>query len=533
MATPKAAVSSPRPSKRRRPNILYVMFDQLAPQFLPSYGHKVVEAPTLSRLAAEGVQFDSAYTNSPLCAPGRFSMMAGQLCSKIGAWDNAAEFPSAVPTFAHYLRLAGYRTCLSGKMHFVGPDQLHGFEDRLTTDMYPGDFGWTPTWEEPKKIHWWFHNMLSVTEAGPYDRSLEMEHDDEVAYTTQRWLYEHARGNDERPFLLCASFMQPHDPYLGPRADYDAYREDDIDLPLVPYVAPTKREAVGKRMYDLYDRDEYRVTERHVRAARRGYYAMITYSDRLLGRVLETLEETGLADNTIIVVSADHGDMLGERGLWYKMNFFEHSTRVPMIIHAPAALKTRCVQEHVSLMDLLPTFCDIATDGKGIAYAAPIDGHGLLGLAGGSSNGWLNTVFGEYMAEGTFEPAFMIRRDRWKYISCLGDLPQLYDVSADPHELQNLANDPKHRKVANAFAAEVAAKWDSADIRARVVESQRNRILVQEAILKGKITPWDFQPFQDASKQYNRNYGAELYDTDRRARIPFRPEPRKDGKKAR
>ena len=147
-------------------------------------------------------------------------------------------------------------------MHFVGPDQLHGFEDRVTTDMYPGDFGWTPTWEEPKKIHWWFHNMLSVTEAGPYDRSLEMEHDDEVAYTSRRWLHEHARGNDERPFMMCVSFMQPHDPYLGPRADWDSYREDEIDMPVVPYIAPAKREAVGRRMYDLYDRDEYRVTER-------------------------------------------------------------------------------------------------------------------------------------------------------------------------------------------------------------------------------------------------------------------------------
>ncbi len=111
----------------------------------------------------------------------------------------------------------------------------------------------------------------------------------------------------------------------------------------MPYVAPSKREAVGKRMYDVYDRDEYRVTERHVRAARRGYYSMITYSDRLLGQVLTALEETGQADNTIVVVSADHGDMLGERGLWYKMNFFEHSARVPMIIHAPNALKPRRV----------------------------------------------------------------------------------------------------------------------------------------------------------------------------------------------
>jgi choline-sulfatase len=532
MAKRKAASPAPNLAKKRRPNILYVMFDQLAPQFLPSYGHKVVKAPNLTRLAAEGVQFDSAYTNSPLCAPGRFSMMAGQLCSRIGAWDNAAEFPSSVPTFAHYLRLAGYRTCLSGKMHFVGPDQLHGFEDRLTTDMYPGDFGWTPTWDEPKRIHWWFHNMLSVTEAGAYDRSLEMEHDDEVAYTSQRWLYEHARGNDHRPFMMCVSLMQPHDPYLGPRADYDAYREDEIDMPVVPYVAPAKREAVGKRMYDLYDRDEYRVTERHIRAARRGYYAMITYSDRLLGQVMRTLEETGQADNTIVVVSADHGDMLGERGLWYKMTFFEHSTRVPMIVHAPKALKPRQVAENVSLMDLLPTFCDIATDGKGVRYAAPVDGHGLLGLAAGSRKDWPDTVFGEYMAEGTFQPAFMIRRNKWKYVACAGDPPQLYDVAADPHEVKNLADDPKQARIARDFAAEAAAKWDSAAIRAQVIESQHNRVLIQDALLKGKITPWDFQPFQDASKQYNRNYGAELYDTDRRARIPQRPEPKKDGKKA-
>jgi choline-sulfatase len=375
--------------------------------------------------------------------------------------------------------------------------------------------------------------MLSVTEAGPYDRSLEMEHDDEVAYTAQRWLYEHARGNDRRPFMLCVSFMQPHDPYLGPRGDYDAYREDDIDLPVVPYVAPTKREAVGKRMYDLYDRGEYRVTERHIRAARRGYYAMITYSDRLLGHVLRALKEIGKADDTITVISADHGDMLGERGLWYKMTFFEHSTRVPMIIHAPGTLRPRQVGEHVSLIDLLPTFCDIATGGKGVSYAAGVDGASLLGVAAGSATGWSNTVFGEYMAEGTFQPAFMIRRDRWKYVSCAGDPPQLYDVAADPHELCNLAEEPKHSAVARAFAAEVSAKWDSAAIRARVVESQSNRVLIQEALLNGRIAPWDFQPFQDASKQYNRNYGAELYDTDRRARIPLRPEPKKDGRKAR
>lgn len=529
----KRGTAAPAVSRRLRPNILYVMFDQLAPQFLPSYGHKVVQAPTLARLAGEGVQFDSAYTNSPLCAPARFAMMAGRLCSRIGAWDNAAEFPAGEPTFAHYLRLAGYRTCLSGKMHFVGPDQLHGFEDRVTTDMYPGDFGWTPTWDEPERIHWWFHNMLSVVEAGPYDRSLEIEHDEEVAFAARRWLYEHARGNDKRPFALCVSFMQPHDPYLGRRAEWELYRDDDIDMPATPPVAPSGRTSVERRMYDLYDRGEYRVTRRHVRAARRAYYAMITHGDRLLGDVLAALRETGQADRTVVVVSADHGDMLGERGLWYKMNFFEHSARVPLIVHAPFLPGPRRVSRHVSLVDLLPTFCEIATDGGRTDYAAPLDGASLLPLAAGSAEGWPDTVLGEYMAEGTFQPAFMIRRGRWKYVACAGDGPLLYDLEADPHELSSLADDPKHAKVATAFAEEAARRWDSDAIRAAVVASQRRRILVQQALLAGRITAWDFQPFQDASKQYNRNYGAELYDTDRRARIPRRPEPKKDGRKAR
>src|SRR5262249_17622694 len=146
-----------------------------------------------------------------------------------------------------------------------------------------------------------------------------------------------------------------------------------------------------------------------------------------------------------------HGDMLGERGLWYKMTFFEHSTRVPMIVHAPKELRPRSVAQNVSLMDLLPTFCTIATEGKGTDYAAAVAGKSLLGLATGSSEGWSNTVFGEYMAEGTFQPAFMIRRDQWKYVSCAGDPAQLYDVTADPHELRNLAGDPGHAKLSQTF----------------------------------------------------------------------------------
>ena len=135
----------------KQPNILLIVTDQLAAPALPVYGHPVVKAPHISALAEGGVLFESAYCNSPLCAPSRASMMTGQLPSRIGAYDNAAAFPADEPTFAHYLHDAGYRTVLSGKMHFIGPDQLHGFEERLTTDIYPADFGWTPDWEHPER----------------------------------------------------------------------------------------------------------------------------------------------------------------------------------------------------------------------------------------------------------------------------------------------------------------------------------------------------------------------------------------------
>ena len=154
------------------PNILIVMADQMAAAFLPIYGHPLVRAPTIQALGGDGVVFDSAYCASPLCAPSRASFMSGLLPSRTRVYDNAAEFGADIPTFAHALRLRDYRTILSGKMHFCGPDQLHGFEQRLTTDIYPADFNWTPDWARPEYRPSWYHNMSSVQDAG-FVRALE------------------------------------------------------------------------------------------------------------------------------------------------------------------------------------------------------------------------------------------------------------------------------------------------------------------------------------------------------------------------
>ncbi len=201
----------------KKPNILILMADQLAAGALPAYGNRVARTPAIDALAERSVVFDAAYCNAPLCAPSRAVFLSGRLPSMTGAYDNAAEFAADTPTFAHHLRLSGYRTILAGKMHFCGPDQLHGFEERLTTDIYPADFGWTPDWQHPEARPDWYHTMDSVTQAGPCVRTNQTDFDEEVVFNARRKLFDIARGADRRPFCLTVSLTHPHDPFVIPQ----------------------------------------------------------------------------------------------------------------------------------------------------------------------------------------------------------------------------------------------------------------------------------------------------------------------------
>ena len=326
----------------KRPNILFIMADQLAPQVLSAWGGPRVRTPHLDRLAEQGVVFENAYCNFPLCAPARFSMLSGRLPSRIGAFDNAVEFPASTPTFHHYLRLAGYRTCLAGKMHFVGPDQLHGYEERVTTDVYPADFLWSPDWRlDDESWLEWYHGMDAVLDAGPHRRSVNIAYDDEVEFEAVRWLHEHADGADDRPFALTVSFISPHDPYLAPPGWWERYRDVEIDPPRVPDIALEDRDPHSRRHWFLTGRHRDEVGESDVLRMRRAYYAVTSCVDAKVGRLLETLGRIGAADDTLVVFTSDHGDSLGERGLFFKMSFFEWSVRVPLIVHAPFAFAPR------------------------------------------------------------------------------------------------------------------------------------------------------------------------------------------------
>jgi len=512
-----------RATQTQSPNILVIMMDQLSALALRRYGGYTAKTPNLDRLANESTVFQNAYSNSPLCAPARFVFMSGQLPSRIGAYDNAAEFHSEIPTFAHYLRLQGYQTALSGKMHFIGADQLHGFESRLTTDIYPADFGWTPDAEHPdQRFDWWMHNMLSVKQAGVAEYTNQLEFDDETGHRSVQKLYDLARQGDPRPFCLVTSFTHPHDPYAARQRYWDRYREDEIQMPTVPAMSFEALDPHSRRLYKAAATDQYEINEEDVRNARHAYFANIAYLDDWIGDLLRTLEDTGQLDSTAILLTSDHGDMVGERGLWYKMSFFEWSSRVPLILRLPGEQGGRRVQTPVSLLDVLPTLVDIAADGgEPVAYAAPVDGESLLPLL---SDDERRTVYGEYMGEGTVSPLIMIRRDQYKYVHCDADPPQLFDLADDPNELHNLADDPDHAELASRLAAEVSARWDLENLRRAVIASQHRRRLVGRALMTGRHTPWDFEPLQNAANRFMRNH-LDLNDVEARSRFPVPPYP--------
>lgn len=507
-------------TRAAKPNILYIMADQLAAPLLKMHNPKSqIKTPNLDKLAERSVVFDSAYCNSPLCAPSRMAMVTGQLVSKIGAYDNACSINSDTPTYAHYLRNAGYETVLAGKMHFIG-DQLHGYENRLTADIYPGDYGWAVNWDEPERRLEWYHNASSILQAGPCVRSNQLDYDEEVMFKSKQFIFDHVRKASPRPFALTVSLTHPHDPYAIEQKYWDMYEDVDIDLPETR-INEEDQDPHSKRLLHVCDLKGMNFTDGQIKRARRAYYGAVSYVDDCIGQLLTVLKDCALDENTVIMFSGDHGDMLGERDLWYKMSYFENSVRVPMLISHPRQFKPHRVSQNVSTLDITPTLVDLV--GGALNPYLPMDGTSLMPhLYGGDGH---DTVFAEYMGEGTVAPMMMIRRGPWKYIACPADPPMLYNLSRDPKELVNLAKtptSPADTAVFEAFEAEAASKWDYKAITADVLLGQRRRAFVWSALQKGRFESWDWKgdPNDDGTKKFIRSQ-TPLDELELRARFPI------------
>ncbi len=482
------------------PNILILMVDQLTGTLFEDGPADFLHVPHLRKLAAKSVRFANTYTASPLCAPARASFMSGQLPSRTRVYDNAAEFASDIPTYAHHLRRAGYQTCLVGKMHFVGPDQMHGFEQRLTTDIYPADFGWTPDYRKPgQRIDWWYHNLSSVTGAGVAEITNQLEYDDDVAHQSVQKIYDLSRGEDPRPWCLTASFTHPHDPFVARKKYWDLY-EGHPELTPPPAIPYADQDPHSKRLMDACDHTAFDLTPDQIRRSRQAYFANISYIDEKIGEILSALDAT--RQEAIILFVSDHGEMLGRRGLWFKMNFFEGAARVPLMIYAPG-LAPQTIITPVSTIDVTPTLCDLA--GISMAEVMPwTDGQSLVPLANASPRD--TSVAMEYAAEGSITPMVALRLEDWKYIHCPADPDQLFNVALDPQESQNRVDDPAAVDILAWFRADAFARWNLPAFDAAVRESQARRWVVYQALRNGAYYPWDHQPLRAASDRYMRNH---------------------------
>lgn len=445
----------------RQPNIVLIMSDQHNPRVMGCAGDTVVRTPSLDALAASGTRFEHAYCGSPLCVPSRMTFMTSRHCSDIDVWTNSCMLASDIPAFAHSLGAAGYETVLGGRMHFVGPDQRHGFHRRLIGDVTapepggPGpDLGTIPAVTTGQSAE-------GVKISGP-GRTAYQAYDDAVLAACQTYLQE----QHERPFCLVMGLVLPHCPFIAPKALFDYYYER-VAVPTVPPdgfdAFPPMRLIREKRGYGS-------LTPQQIRSARAAYYALVEYCDDIVGRLLLTLQEAGLNDDTIVIYTSDHGESAGENGLWCKTSFNEGSVGVPLIFSGPGIPTAQRCTMNASLLDLGPTMVDLA----GATPAPRVAGRSLLPLLQGDPpEGWSDEIYAEMIGYPGTPSSCMVKQGPWKLIHNEGFEPLLFNLRDDPDEFENVAGETRWRHLREQLHQRALRGWNPG--RALQVIERRDR----------------------------------------------------------
>ena len=463
------------------PNILVVMSDQHSRKYASPYGHPFIRTPNMQRLADEGVTFENAYCNSPICGPSRASFMTGRYVPDVEAWDNATVLHSDQPTWAHLLNAAGYETVLSGKMHFQGADQLHGFKRRILSDVH-GDSSpelaanWTEWRPETSAA-----DMSVFYEAGPGEHSYSTY--DEIA-TAQAGTFIRSRQNSDRPWAMLVGLITPHYPFVVRRKYWDMYFPQHADLPDVPAhfdnLHPHKRRLA--KWFSFLD-----VPQELAARARAGYYGLISYADDCLGAILEAVDDSGQAEQTIVIYTSDHGEGAGEHGMWNKHTFYENSVGVPLQIRWPGKIPSNArVRQPVSLVDLTRTIIDAA----GVNIDSDWPGTSLLPVASGRSAEGDGLVISDFLADGSWSANRMVRVGDLKYNYYHGEPEELFDLASDPSELIDQTTNPAYARSLQGLRATAMAGYDPEEVTAKVLLSQNKRKLIRTGNAFVGSGPW-------------------------------------------
>ncbi len=425
-----------------QPNILLLFSDEHSFRCMGhrglERGGEPVETPHFDRLASQGTVFTDTYCQMPLCTPSRLCLLTGMHARAAGAWDNNAVLPPDRPTIAHTLAAAGYTTCLVGKMHLGGNRQFVGFQHRPYGDL-TGKTGhqWEPFGPDGKPQQ----SMRDRTAgAGVTVLPESMIQDEVVCQETVAFLREHQHGKPDTPWFLTASFSRPHFPLTAPRRWFDRYWPDGVTQPRVPAGGDAWDHpmSVGMRKgfyAHAIDHDE-------MMRARAAYFACVSYLDEVIGDLFMRLQASGLLDNTIIIYVSDHGELMGEHGVWWKHGWFEGCTRVPMIISTP---QQRRGEQQAAEVTAPAALIDLHATCAALAGATPpddLEGADLSAVVRGDTDAadTDRAVFSDNLVprwgEGTQFRA--IRWRQWKYVAFKDAPPLMFDLETDPAEQHNL-----------------------------------------------------------------------------------------------
>jgi choline-sulfatase len=448
-----------------------LMSDQHNRRFMGCSGDRVARTPNLDRLAATGSRFTQAYCTNPVCTPSRASLLTGLYSHHIDAQNNMTPYSPERKTMAHHFAAAGYMTGLIGKMHWVDA-QTHGFEYHLDfndwfqflgprTQLYADELGRANSGSGLPQIDdlwrnegdpWKGHRTLDSREGSVAvgDVSLLPEEDhfeSFVARESNRFLKRFGTG--EQPFFLISSFLKPHDPFMPAKRFADMFRWEDMQLPASWGKADlaTLPQEVQKSIRFNAPTPELRdPVECKKRLAL--YYANLAQMDDALSQVMTTLRSLNLENDTIVCYTSDHGDMLGELGMWQKFEFYEGSCGIPLLLRLPGQ-KPSVIEEPVSLVNLCSTLTGLA----GVPLMAPNDGRSMQPLLSGTQKNF-GPVYAEYGLGGK-QPKTMLREGDWKYTLWENDIPELYNLRSDPQELHNLAALPQYAERAAQMKAQI------------------------------------------------------------------------------
>lgn len=467
-------------------HLVFLLSDQHNPNIMSCAGDPFIRTPNFDRLAERGIMFDNCYCASPLCVPSRAALMSGLLPTHNGVYNNFQCLRSDAVTFAHCISAAGYETVLSGRMHFIGPDQRHGYEKRLVGDITPTLLGVPMDAFDDELKGADFPGRTPIEKAG-FGYSNVLAFDTAVADGAIEFL--HTR-KDDRPLFLTVGFFGPHCPYVCPKELYDYYY---AKLPEPEEVSDEYRRSVHPSVQRFYKiRQIEGVTKEQTRRVRAAYYGMVEYLDRLVGEVVGEIDRVLGLDNTIIVYASDHGDNLGYNGVFWKSNFFDGSARVPLVFSAPGSFRGgRRERGIASLMDLGPTLVEYA-DGPSLPRS---DGRSLLRVLEEKEDmDERRAVISQLVDVKGDEPSIMVRRENWKLIIHAGyEHCQLFNLDQDPLERKDLGREPLFEGVRNDLARETALCWDVEQVLRQKEEDARHREIMKmwaEKVSITKIEQW-------------------------------------------